>query len=297
MKTRLEKLHLRLLHKQKRKSGMDWSDVTLSDNALSFIISSYTKEAGVRDLERKCGSVFRRLALKKTLGEEFKEEMSEKEILEYLGPSKVIPEIMGKEPAVGRSTGLAYDPSGGSILFIQSVLVPGKRVELLTGNLGTTLKESASIADTWIKSNFERLGIDKSLIGKKTAHIHIPAGGTSKDGPSAGVAITISMLSAMLDVPVRNDVAMTGEIDLNGRVLAVGGITTKVMAAHRAGIREIILPKDNEQWVSEIPKEISEEIQFHYVSILDEAIKLCLVPKEPIVSIENFNEGAVAEAM
>jgi ATP-dependent Lon protease len=266
-----------LIPKQKEKNGLANHDIGILDEALDHIIGAYTSEAGVRVLERCCGTVFRKLAVHAADGRAVPSPVDAKMVKELLGPPKLFAQKMGSEPVVGTSTGLAWSAAGGSILFVESALVPGSGGVKTTGNLGQILQESAQVAHTWIMANAERFGVDLKPLGKKTIRIHLPAGATPKDGPSAGVALAVSVVSLLSGVPVRNDVAMTGEISLRGKVMPVGGVVEKLLAAHRGGIREVILPRDNADSVAEIPKEVAGEMKIHLVDRLDEAMDIALV--------------------
>jgi len=189
---------------------------------------------------------------------------------------------MAEKPGVGISTGLAWSASGGSILFIESESVPGFGKVELTGNLGQVLQESAKAAHTWIRANAKALGIDPAVANKASVHVHIPAGATPKDGPSAGVALAASVASLLSKRPVRNDTAMTGEISLRGRVMPVGGIVEKLLAAHRAGIRRALIPKDNRDSLSEVPEEVLKEMEIILVDQLEEALDMVLLPAQDL---------------
>ena len=265
-----------LIPKQKEKNGLGKIDTEISDGALGRLIEEYTCEAGVRNLERHCGSVFRKLAVQVASGKEVQKVVEADQVDKLLGPPKAFPEKMASEPRVGVSTGMAWSTAGGSILFIESVAIAGDGKVELTGNLGQVLQESAKAAHTWIRSNAEMLGIDSEMV-KKNIHVHIPAGAIPKDGPSAGVALSASIASLLSNRPVRNDLSMTGEISLSGRVLPVGGIVEKLLAAHRAGIRESIIPKDNGSSLQDVPEEVLKEMKIHLVDRLSEALKIALL--------------------
>lgn len=276
-KTHISRHHL--IPKQKTKNGLDSHDVNISDEALHHIIESYTYEAGVRTLERQIGSIFRKLAVNVTSDKEIPNPIGKEEVKSLLGPPKLFVQRMSNEPSIGISTGLAWSPSGGSILFVESVAIPGEGKIELTGNMGQVLQESAKASHTWIRANAELFGINSEYAEKASIHVHLPAGATPKDGPSAGVALTVSVTSLLSKIPVRNDIAMTGEISLRGRIMPVGGIVEKLLAAHRAGIREVIIPKDNADSLNDVPDEILKEMKVHLMSELVEAVKLALVDK------------------
>jgi ATP-dependent Lon protease len=202
-------------------------------------------------------------------------------IPKLLGPPKVFTDKIIDVPTVGISTGLAWSQYGGSVLFVESMRTPGKGNIKVTGNAGKVLQESADAAFTWIRSHSKEYGVDLAKINEYDIHVHLPAGATPKDGPSAGIAMTASLLSTILNVPVRNDVAMTGEISLRGRVLPIGGLKEKVLAAHRAGIKTIIFPKDNLHDTDDIPADVLSELQMVPVTDIKEALKI-LLSVEPV---------------
>jgi ATP-dependent Lon protease len=197
-----------------------------------------------------------------------------------LGPRKFDPELASRTSVPGVATGMAYTPVGGEILFIEATRMPGKGVITLTGQIGEVMKESATAAYTLIRSRAENLGIDPKLVAESDIHIHVPAGAVPKDGPSAGVAMFTALASLMLNRPVRHDVAMTGEITLRGLVLPIGGLKEKTLAAKRAGIKQVIVPKRNERDLPDIPQEVRDTLKFHFVENLDEVLKIALA--EPL---------------
>jgi ATP-dependent Lon protease len=274
-KTHIARRHL--IPKQMGRNGLSGREICIPDEALIHIIETYTSEAGVRVLERCCGSIFRKLAARAAEGLDVPDTVDSRMVGEFLGPPKLFAQRMADEPMVGTSTGLAWSVAGGSILFVESVLVPGAAGVETTGNLGQILQESAQVAHSWILANAGELGIDLGSLDKKTIRVHLPAGATPKDGPSAGVALAVSMVSLLSGLPVRNTVAMTGEISLRGRVMPVGGIAEKILTAHRAGIREAIIPGDNADSLSEVPEEVVGEMAIHLVARLGEALDIALV--------------------
>jgi len=289
-KIKIAKRHL--IPKQKKENGLAEQNITISDEAISYIIDQYTGEAGVRTLERNCGTVLRKMAVRIASGKSVPELISQAEIPELLGAPSAFIERAAERPEVGLSAGLAWSRHGGSLLFIESVFNPGKGEIKLTGNLGDVLKESATAAFTWIKANAERLGVDLEKISKHDIHVHLPAGAVPKDGPSAGVAITASILSLITNRPVRNDVAMTGEVTLLGRVLPVGGVKEKILAAHRAGIREIVFPEQNKHDIDELPDDVKEVMIFTPVSNLSEALEHVLTKFEPVDAPNKMGSGS-----
>ncbi len=257
--------------------GLKGEDVEFEDNAVLEIIRSYTREAGVRNLQRQISSILRKIAVKKIKGEEGPFKITKEEVRKLLGVPRYKPE-KEKEPLVGIATGLAWTETGGEIMFIEATKMKGKGNLLLTGSLGEIMKESAQAALSYIKANAETYGIDPDTFSSVDVHIHVPEGAVPKDGPSAGIAIATALVSLFTDVPVRMDVAMTGEITLRGRVLPVGGLKEKILAAKRAGIYEVILPEKNRDEVLEdLPEYVRDKMTLHFVSHLDEVFRLTLV--------------------
>jgi ATP-dependent Lon protease len=274
-----------LVPKQMAEHGIEREKLEISDEAILEIIRHYTREAGVRNLERELGSVCRHAAVKlasevrpeKTTGAESAPiAIGVNEIAVVLGPPRFYAEVADHTPTVGVSTGLGWMPTGGDLLFIETRMMPGKGEIKLTGHIGEVMDESARTALSWVRSNAERLGIDSKLFADNDLHLHIPSGATKKDGPSAGVAMAVALVSQVSGRPVRSDVAMTGEISLRGLVLPVGGIKSKVLAAHRAGIHTVILPDKNRQDMVEIPEEVRKELDVRYVNRVDEALAIAL---------------------
>jgi ATP-dependent Lon protease len=265
-----------LLKKQLEANGLDPKKVSMSDDAVQFIIQHYTREAGVRNLERRIATVFRKVARKVAEGFKGKIEVTEKDITKYLGPIKYRSSLAEKKDEVGMTTGLAWTEAGGDILFIEVALMPGRGQLIMTGQLGDVMKESMQAAMSYIRSRGEELGLSEKFFHKLDVHVHVPEGAVPKDGPSAGLAITTAIVSALTKIPVNREVAMTGEITLRGRALEIGGVKEKVIAAHRAGIKTIILPKDNKKDLEDIPKEVLNDLNFRFVEHLDEVLKIAL---------------------
>ncbi|MDC0719634.1 endopeptidase La [Nannocystis bainbridge] len=256
-----------LLPKQIGEHGLEKSDlkVSFTDDALLEMIDSYTHEAGVRNLEREISTVIRGIAVKVVEGEVKDEVVITKEVIpDYLGPQKYLPEVAERTAEPGVATGLAWTPVGGEIMFVEATQMPGKGGLMLTGQLGDVMKESAQAAMSYVKSHLGPLGIEKSAIENIDIHVHVPAGGIPKDGPSAGVAMFAAITSLLTGTCVRPDVAMTGEITLRGLVLPVGGIKEKMLAAHRAGIKRVILPERNQKDVVDVPEEIRQDMTILY---------------------------------
>jgi ATP-dependent Lon protease len=266
-----------LVPKQVEAHGLEGEQVSFDDAALRLLIESYTREAGVRNLEREIAKVCRKLARKVVeAGKSEPETVTAEMIGEMLGAIKYRPWRKEEKPEVGVSTGMAWTESGGELLETEVGQMPGKGKLTLTGQLGDVMQESARAAVSYLRSRAELLGIDPEFNEKIDLHLHVPEGAIPKDGPSAGITMATALVSALTGIPVRKDVAMTGEITLRGKVLPVGGIKHKVLAAFRADIREIVLPKENEKDLEEIPEEVRDQIEFHLVESMDEVLSLAL---------------------
>ena len=271
-----------LLPKQKEKLGLTKVKVKLDDAMLLHIIRRYTREAGVRELERMLGKLLRKIARRVvTQGKTGPVEVTEKDLGKYLGVVRFDHGLAMNEPKVGVATGLAYTSVGGDVLFVETTVMPGKGKLQLTGSLGDVMKESAHAALSILRFNAPMLGVAADFFEKHDLHVHVPEGATPKDGPSAGVCLFTSMVSAVLKRPVRNDVAMTGEITLRGDVLGVGGLKEKTLAAARLGIAHIILPYENNNQHAELPPTVREHVKIHYVKTTGDVLRLALaVPPE-----------------
>jgi ATP-dependent Lon protease len=265
-----------LIKKQLENHGLKTTNVDLTDKAVQFIIEHYTREAGVRNLERKIATVFRKIAKKVAEGNKEKIVVTEKDITKYLGPERIHGNMMEKKDEIGQTTGLAWTEAGGDILFIEVALMPGRGQLILTGQLGDVMKESCQAAMSYIRARAVDLGIPEKFYQKIDVHVHVPEGAVPKDGPSAGLAITTAIVSALTKIPVNRKVAMTGEVTLRGRALEIGGVKEKVIAAHRAGLKTIILPKDNKKDLEDVPKEVLKDLQFEFVSHMDDVLKIAL---------------------
>jgi ATP-dependent Lon protease len=254
-----------LLTKVFQSNGLTSQSINITDGALNKIIQRYTKEAGVRELERQLGKICRKLAkqiVKAKNKEAGKLTVNQKTVRELLGPEQYDLSIAEKNDQVGVATGLAWTPVGGDILFIEAALTPGKGKIILTGRLGDTMKESAQAAVTFVKAHAVELKIDPKRFETTDIHIHVPEGAVPKDGPSAGITIATTIASAFTKKVVRREIAMTGEITLRGRVLRIGGLKEKVIAAHLAGIKQIIIPAGNERNLENIPDQVKKEVKF-----------------------------------
>ncbi|MDZ7705361.1 MAG: endopeptidase La [Trueperaceae bacterium] len=266
-----------LLPRQISENGLAPKQISISDGALTKLITSYTREAGVRNLERTIGTLARKAARSVAQGEKKRVRIVEPSLEGFLGPEKYTPESEAEENLVGVATGMYYTPVGGDILFVETSVTPGKGGLVLTGQLGDVMKESARAALTYTKSNAKRFGIAQDTLDNNEMHIHVPAGATPKEGPSAGVAIAISLISALTGVPVRKDVSMTGEVTLRGRVLQIGGLKEKMLGAKRAGIEHIVFPDKNSPDLNDIPSHLRKSLSFHPAQNLDEVLEVALV--------------------
>ncbi len=265
-----------LVKRQMKHNGLKTSQVTLTAKALKTIIESYTKEAGVRSLEREIGAVFRNAAVRIAEGEKKKIKIDVDDLHGILGAHKFESELAMRTGVPGVATGLAWTPVGGDILFVETNRTPGKGNLILTGQLGDVMKESAQAAFTLVKSRHELLGIDRDLFEKSDIHVHVPAGAIPKDGPSAGVAMYLALVSLLTDRKIKKDVAMTGEISLRGLVLPIGGLKEKCIAAARAGIKTVMIPKRNEGDLEEIPESARKKLKFVLLEKVDEALETAL---------------------
>ncbi|MEG1500586.1 MAG: endopeptidase La, partial [Clostridiales bacterium] len=281
--TEEEKFHIALKHlipKQIKEHGLNNKQLQISDNALRGIIRNYTREAGVRELERKIGKICRRVVKNLVTGVEPPFVISESNLREYLGISHYTFGKSNKEPQIGLVTGLAWTEVGGDLLEIEVQTLPGKGKMTITGQLGDVMKESAQAGFTYIRSIAAELGIDDNIEEKLDFHIHVPEGGIPKDGPSAGITMATALASQLTGRSVRPDLAMTGEITIRGRVLPVGGIKEKLLAAYRGGCTTIIMPWENEKDLEELPENVKSKLEFHFVKAMKEVLELALLPKE-----------------
>jgi ATP-dependent Lon protease len=280
--TRSEKLDIArdfLCPKQLSAHGLTDERLEFRRDGLERLVDSYTREAGVRSLEREIGSVCRHVAMRIAEGETTLNLVADAEVVEkILGAPRFLPDLAERTSSPGVATGLAWTPSGGDILFIEATRMPGKGEVLVTGNLRSVMSESAATAVSFVRSHAKDLGLDPEFLKSTDLHLHVPKGGTPKDGPSAGVTMFSAVASLLLHCPVKKDVAMTGEITLRGSVLPVGGIKEKLLAAHRAGIREVLVPARNERDLEDIPKDVRGELKVHLIRRVDEVLTLVLEP-------------------
>jgi ATP-dependent Lon protease len=273
-----------LVGRQLELNGLKPEQAEIGDEALRTIIADYTREAGVRNLEREIGSVLRSAAVRIAEGAEAHVRISAGDLAVILGPRRFENEVAMRAGVPGVATGLAWTPFGGDILFVEASKVPGSGRLLLTGQLGDVMKESAQAALSLVKARLVALGLREDLLEKSDIHVHVPAGATPKDGPSAGVAITMALTSLLTGRPVRSDTAMTGEISLRGLVLPVGGIKDKVLAAQRAGIERVLLPARNRRDFEEIPEETRAALEFIWLETVDDAIRAALEERSEAVT-------------
>ena len=279
--TEYEKLRIAtgyLIPRQVRANGLREDEVTFTEEALRLIIRDYTREAGVRNLEREIGRVCRKVAVRIASGEAAHVEVTPDKVREFLGKPRFFFEAAERTETPGVATGLAWTPVGGDVLFVEATSMRGKGNLTLTGQLGDVMKESAQIAYSYVQARAEELGIDPEIFGKINLHLHVPEGAVPKDGPSAGVTMVTAIVSLLTGRPVCADVGMTGEITLRGRVLPVGGIKQKVLAAHRTGLKTVILPRRNEMDLDELPEDVRNEMEFVLVDTIDEVLKAALRP-------------------
>jgi ATP-dependent Lon protease len=284
--TELEKLEIAkrfLVPKQMKQTGVSEENLSFADAGIQTLIQSYTREAGVRNLEREIGNICRKVA-RKVVNAQTGEKKAKPEkasvgaenVSEYLGPQKFRDLQADKANEVGATVGLAWTEVGGSILTTEATVMEGRGKLQTTGKLGDVMQESAHAAMSYVRSRAHSLGLPRDFYRNLDIHVHVPEGAIPKDGPSAGITIATSICSALTKIPVRCDIAMTGEITVRGRVLPIGGLKEKVLAAHRQGIYELVLPKDNEKDLPEIPENVLKEMKLHFVSSMDQVLKLAL---------------------
>lgn len=265
-----------LIPRQRDAHGLKANQISFTKGALKQIITGYTREAGLRNLEREIASVCRGVAANIAEGEAVAAKIGVDDISKYLGPIRLISDVKSRISTPGVALGLAWTPTGGELLFIEATSMKGKKVLTLTGQLGDVMKESATAALSFIRTNAASLKINEDFFENSDIHLHIPAGAIPKDGPSAGVTMLTALVSLLTQKTIRKDLAMTGEITLRGQVLPVGGIKEKVLAAHRAGIKTLILPKQNEKDLEDIPEKVKTEIDFHFVNKMMDVLKIAL---------------------
>lgn len=270
----ISKMHL--IPRQLKENGLKAKTFSVSSGALLKVITEYTSEAGLRNLERKIGTLCRKVARKIAEGEKGTFNISKSNLHKYLGPPKYLPEMDQEESQVGLSTGLAWTQVGGEVLYVETSLITGKGELIITGQLGEVMQESARAAVSYARANIDAFGLDEDVLDNVDIHIHVPAGAIPKDGPSAGIAIAVALISTLTDIPVDNNVAMTGEITLRGRVLPIGGLKEKALGALRGGIKTVIIPEKNKKDLVEIPANVKRKIKFIPVGHIDDVLQIAL---------------------
>ncbi len=272
-----------LLPKQIKDNGVKEGELDLAEGTMKDVIRNYTKESGVRNLEREISKISRKVVKKVISGEKTKVNVSQDNLSDFLGVKKFNFGELDSENKIGVVTGLAWTEYGGEILKIETVNMPGKGRMQITGKLGDVMQESVKAAKSFVRSKCLEYGITPPTFEKKDFHIHVPEGATPKDGPSAGIAMATSIVSSITKIPVKREIAMTGEVTITGQVLQIGGLKEKLLAAHRAGIKEVIIPKDNEKDLVEIPKKVKDDIKITPVEFADEAIRLGLTKELKLI--------------
>jgi ATP-dependent Lon protease len=273
-----------LIPKQVAAHGLRPGEIEISEAAVRLIIREYTREAGVRNLEREIASLIRRDVADIASGKRLKKADDTKKVRSALGKRRFYDDVAERIDRPGVATGLVWTPTGGEIIFVEATLTPGKGELKLTGQLGEVMKESAAAALSYLKSRAHDIGIDPSMFERNDIHVHVPAGAQPKEGPSAGVTVLTAMASILTGRPVRDDVAMTGEITLRGRVLPIGGVKEKVLGAHRAGLRRVLLPSHNEADLDDIPADLRKEMQFVMLESIDQVLRESLAPAKAKLS-------------
>jgi ATP-dependent Lon protease len=292
--TQLEKIEIGkrfLLPKQLHNHGLTGKNIEFTDEAFVTLVQAYTHEAGVRNLERELANVMRKVARQVVEGRKRKTIVNNRKLLEYLGPPRFEYGELEAEDQTGAATGLVVTEVGGDVVAVEVTKMEGREDFILTGQLGDVMKESARAALSWIRANATRLGIEREVFEKNTLHIHVPAGAIPKDGPSAGITMATAMVSALTGIPVRKDVAMTGEITLRGRVLPIGGLKSKILAAHLSGAHLVILPKKNEKDLQDIPDEIRKQIKLILVESMDQVLEGALRRKPKALVVKAPGSG------
>jgi ATP-dependent Lon protease len=277
-----------LVKKQMLAAGLSEKNIKFTDEAITGIIRAYTREAGVRNLEREIGNVCRKVARKVVKeGENYNVTVTGESVNDFLGVIKFRDTLAHEKSEIGLVTGLAWTEVGGSILSTEATVVEGKGGRpTLTGKLGDVMQESAQAAITYVRSRWKHLGLSRDFYRTIDIHVHVPEGAIPKDGPSAGITIATAISSALSKIPVRRDLAMTGEITLRGKVLPIGGLKEKLLAAHRAGLFEVILPKDNEKDVAEVPENLRNAMKLHFVDTMDQVLQIALESPLPTIDAE-----------
>jgi ATP-dependent Lon protease len=265
-----------IIRREVEENGLTDFEIGFNDKALQKVISEFTREAGVRNLQRTIASICRKVAKEITQKKEPRKIITPEAVSELLGPRKFHNEVAAENDRVGVVTGMAWTETGGDILFVEATSMPGKSELILTGSLGEVMKESARAALSYVEAHYGDFGIAQDAFDNKVIHIHVPSGAIPKDGPSAGVTMVTTLVSLLTDRPAKRGVAMTGEITLTGRVLAIGGLKEKVLAAHRAGVRRIIAPERNRDDLDDIPDNVRKEMEFTFINEASEAVAVAL---------------------
>ena len=273
-KVQIAKRHI--IPKQVEENGLSKEDVSFDSNSIKELIRSYTREAGVRNLEREIANVLRKVARKIVESKTKKIKITKSAVSHYLGAPRFHSELAERTTKPGVVTGLAWTAAGGDILFVESTRMKGKGKLTLTGQLGDVMKESATAGLTFVRSHTDEFGIDPEFNEYTDIHIHVPAGAIPKDGPSAGVSMVTSLVSLLTGIPVKDRIAMTGEITLRGNVLPIGGVKEKVTAAHRAGIKEVILPEHNRKDLEDVPDHVAKDLIFHFAKEIRDVLKIAV---------------------
>jgi ATP-dependent Lon protease len=283
-----------LVKKQREQAGLSEHNITFTDEAITGIIRYYTREAGVRNVEREIGNACRKVARKVVKeGPNYAVTVTEENLNDFLGVMRFRDTVRNDKSEIGLVTGLAWTEVGGSILSTEVTVVEGKGGKpTLTGKLGDVMQESAQAAITYVRSRWQQLGLKHDFYRNIDIHIHVPEGAIPKDGPSAGITMATAIASALSRIPVRRDIAMTGEITLRGKVLPIGGLKEKLLAAHRAGILEVLLPKENEKDMADVPDNLREAMKFHFVDNMDEVLQFAL--EQPLPELTGVEAPAMA---
>jgi ATP-dependent Lon protease len=280
-----------IVDRQIEMNGVTPQEVEFTDKGLKYLIGHYTREAGLRNLEREVGSICRKVAKLKVMGHKEKVVVTPEVVADFLGAPKYLRDEKLKENQVGVSTGLAWTQAGGEVLYVEALKMPGKGGLILTGQMGDVMKESATAAMSYARANAKDFGIADDWVDTHQVHVHLPAGAIPKDGPSAGITMATALISLMTDTAVRADIAMTGEVTLQGRVLPVGGIKEKALAALQHGIKTVIIPFQNQKDIQDIPEEFKKEMTFIFVEHLDEVLALALEEKLAKTRRTNTSRG------
>lgn len=297
-----EKRHIAkhfLLPRQLEEHALKPQNLRVSDNAITEIIRSYTRESGVRNLEREIGALCRKTAIRLVKNNDLEAQVnvSLQNLENFLGVKRYRHEERENAPKIGVCTGLAFNQRGGDILLVETSVMSGSGNVVTTGQLGDVMQESAKAALSWVRSRAEALGLDPGFYRKVDIHVHVPAGSTPKDGPSAGITLATSIASALLAIPVRNDIAMTGEISLRGRILPIGGLREKLLAARRSGIRKVLIPRDNEKDVAEVPQEVLKDLDVVFMEHVDEVLPQALTASREEIFSGNVQPGALTASL